>query len=65
MLKNISNLGSVLSRTEQKAVQGGQTLMCIIMCGPGEGGIPIYNDPFPGDPNPVPEEVGCACTGGA
>jgi hypothetical protein len=59
MLKNISNLGSVLSRADQKAVKGGDgTLLCTALCGPGDGNVPIY------DENPItgfPEEVGCFC----
>jgi hypothetical protein len=61
MLKNISNLGSVLSRADQKAVKGGQSFMCAALCGPGDGNTPIYDYPYPGDPNPLPEEVGCVC----
>lgn len=61
MLKNISNLGSVLNRAEQKAVQGGQSFMCAVICGPGDGNTPIYDNPLPHEENPIPEEVGCIC----
>jgi len=60
MLKNISNLGSVLSKEDQKAIQGGDgTLLCTALCGPGDGNTPIYdyNNPF----YPFPVEIGCVC----
>ena len=57
-MENISNLGSVLSRADQKAVKGGQSFMCAIICGPGDGNTPIYEEnPW----SPFPEEVGCVC----
>jgi hypothetical protein len=62
MLKNISNLGSVLSRADQKAVKGGQSFMCAALCGPGDGNTPIYDDPMPWeDPNLPQEVIGCVC----
>jgi hypothetical protein len=62
MLKSILNLRDVklLNKTEQKQITG-HGLMCIIMCGPGDGNTPIYdNNPF--DELPFAEEVGCVCT---
>ena len=60
MLKNLSNLGTVLTKTEQKNVQGGNSFLCAALCGPGDGNTPIYEEnPF--DNYPLPEEVGCVC----
>ena len=63
MLKNISNLGTVLNKAEQKSISGGLSdFLCVAICGPGDGNTPIYD--IPNDTtndSPIPETVGCIC----
>lgn len=60
MLKSILNLRNVqpLSKKEQKNIKGGDSFMCLVMCGPGDGNIPIYDYDMD---SLFPEEVGCFC----
>ncbi|MFC4633162.1 hypothetical protein ACFO3O_04545 [Dokdonia ponticola] len=59
MLKNISNLGTVLNKVEQKSISGGLSdFLCVAICGPGDGNTPIYDNPHD---SPFPETVGCIC----
>lgn len=60
MLKNISSLGTILNKIEQKSISGGSDFLCVAICGPGDGNYPIYdNNPF--DDSPISETVGCIC----
>ncbi|WP_430412920.1 hypothetical protein [Kordia sp.] len=60
MLKSILKLSNVqlLNKTEQKQIKG-RGLMCIIICGPGDGNTPIYDNDHD---TPIAEEVGCVCS---
>lgn len=62
MLKSILNLSNVrlLNKDEQKHIKGRDSLMCIVMCGPGDGNVSIY-DNNPDLPESLQEEVGCFC----
>jgi hypothetical protein len=71
MLKSILNLSNVqvLSKNDQKQIQGGDSFMCLVMCGPGAGGTPIYSDRdlyisngYSDTVVTIQEEVGCACS---
>ncbi|MEM6685502.1 MAG: hypothetical protein AAF617_06865 [Bacteroidota bacterium] len=66
MLKQIKDIKGLkkLSKKEQKQVRGGDTLLCIALCGPGDGNISIYDYMPPGTPlgdAMIPIEVGCFC----
>jgi len=68
MLKSILNLSNArqLSKKEQKLIKGGDSFMCLVMCGPGDGNTPIYDYNYyplgtPLGDAMIPVEVGCAC----
>jgi hypothetical protein len=46
MLKSILNLSNVrtLSKKEQKNIKGGDSFLCVALCGPGDGNVPIYGE---------------------
>ena len=47
-----------MSRTEQKAINGGQSFLCAVICGSRDGNTLIYD--YDSD-LPLPEEVGYVC----
>ncbi|PTX61401.1 hypothetical protein C8N46_10444 [Kordia periserrulae] len=67
MLKNLKNIAGVtkLSKNEQKNITGGDSFMCLVMCGPGSGNTPIYGEQdyylYDGTVVTIPEEIGCVC----
>ncbi|TDQ22827.1 hypothetical protein [Tenacibaculum caenipelagi] len=48
MLKNISNLGSILNKSEQKSIQGGWTYVMCTNCNPLPPGYICMNKPYCG-----------------
>ncbi|WP_201796527.1 hypothetical protein [Tenacibaculum discolor] len=48
MLKNISNLGSVLNKSEQKTIQGGWTYVMCTKCEPLPPGYICMNEVYCG-----------------
>ncbi|MCF2875331.1 MULTISPECIES: hypothetical protein [unclassified Tenacibaculum] len=49
MLKNLSNLGSVLNKSEQKSIKGGWIYVMCLTCDPLPDGYVCMNKPFCGD----------------
>ncbi|MEM6720103.1 MAG: hypothetical protein AAF611_12335 [Bacteroidota bacterium] len=62
-MKNLKGLKQ-LSKKEQTHVTGGDSFLCVALCGPGDGNIPIYDYPPFGmthEDVSFPEQVGCFC----